>query len=73
MITEHTNVKKCQAFSLFQVWISIYLNLSFLEAKQTLHHQPQRVRLVSNTTEQYVSVEGSRSTQSLGLTLSIHY
>lgn len=51
MITEHSKVEKSQAFSLFQVWISIYLNLSFLEAKQTLHHQPQRVRLVSNTTE----------------------
>ena len=73
MITEHSKVEKSQAFSLFQVWISIYLNLSFLEVKQTLHHQPQRVRLVSNTTEQYVLVEGSKSTQSLGLNLSIHY
>ena len=39
MITEHSKVEKSQAFSLLQVWISIYLNLSFLEVKQTLHHQ----------------------------------
>jgi len=51
-------------FNLFKSLIS--------RGEKNLHHQPPCVRLMFDTIEQHISLARSRSTQSLGINLSIH-